>query len=131
MNVTLSGDNAGVGGTFYRPDLVKNPNLPSGDRTRLRYFDPTAFAQPAPGKFGNSGRNVVRQGGVNNWDISIFKSFPLGWEGGRFEFRAEMFNAFNHTQWTGYRTAFGSTGFGSATGARDARSVQMGLKLYW
>jgi hypothetical protein len=131
MNISLPGDNAGIGGSFYRPDVAGDPNLPSGSRTRQRYFDPTVFKQPPAGKFGNLGRNVVRQGGVNNWDISIFKAFPLGWESSRFEFRAEMFNAFNHTQWSGYRTGFGSTGFGEANSARDARSVQMGLKLYW
>ncbi len=131
LNITLSGDNAGIGGGPYRPDLVKDPNLDKGSRTRTRYFDPAAFAQPAAGKFGNSARNVVRGGGANNWDISLFKSFPLGWESGRFEFRTEMYNAFNHTQWNGYRTGYGSTGFGSATSARDARSIQMGVKIYW
>jgi hypothetical protein len=131
LNIGLSGDNAGIGGGHYRPDLTKDPNLDKGSRTRELYFDPTAFAQPARGKFGNSGRNVVRGGGSNNWDVSLFKSFPLGWEGGRFEFRTEMYNAFNHTQWNGWRTTYGSTGFGSATSARDARSIQMGVKLYW
>jgi hypothetical protein len=131
LNITLPGDSAGIGGAPYRPDLIKDPTLPKGDRTRLVYFDGTAFAQPAPGAFGNAGRNVVRGAGVNNWDISVFKSIPLNWESGRFEFRTEMYNAFNHTQWTGYRTGFGSTGFGSATSARDARVIQMGAKLYW
>ena len=89
------------------------------------------FAQPASGKFGNLGRNVVRGPGVNNWDLSLFKSFPLGWESGKLEFRSEFYNAFNHTQWDGVITSFGSTGFGSVTSARDARVIQMGLKLYW
>jgi hypothetical protein len=131
LGISLPGDNAGVGGAPYRPNWVRNPNLPSGQRTRERYFDPDAFAAPARGRFGNLGRNVVRGGGLNNWDLSLFKSIPLGWESGSLQFRLEAFNTFNHTQWNAYRTAFGAAGFGSAIGARDARVVQLGLKLFW
>ncbi len=131
LNISLPGDNAGVGGAPYRPDWVRNPNLPSGQRVRERYFDAEAFAAPPRGRFGNAGRNIVRGGGLNNWDLSLFKSFPLGWESGSLQFRLEAFNAFNHTQWSSYRTAFGAAGFGSAIGARDARVVQLGLKLFW
>jgi hypothetical protein len=130
-NITLSGDNAGIGGGFYRPDLIAEPNLPAGERTQERYFNPDAFAQPAPGKFGNAARNVVRGAGINNWDLAVFKNIPLGWESGALQFRGESFNAFNHTQWTEYRLAFGSTGFGEANQARDARVIQLGLKLIW
>jgi len=112
---------------------VRNPNLPSGERTRQRYFDPDAFARPPAGAFGNSGRNIVRGGGMNNWDISIFKNFEqiFGKEATNLQFRAEFYNAFNHTQWNGYLTSFGAVGFGSANSARDARSIQFGLKLYF
>jgi len=131
LNITLPGDNAGIGGGPYRPDVIRDPNLPSGQRTRERYFDPGAFAQPARGKFGNAGRNIVRQGGLNNWDLALFKNIPLGWETMKLQFRGELFNAFNHTQWTGYRNGFGSADFGSANAARDARVIQLGLKLLW
>jgi hypothetical protein len=131
LNVTLPGDNAGIGGGPYRPNLVRNPNIPSGQRVRERYFDAGAFAQPARGLFGNAARNAVRQGGLNNWDLALFKNVPLPWEGGNVQFRAETFNTFNHTQWSGYRNGFGSAGFGEANAARDARTVQLGLKLLW
>jgi len=108
-----------------------NPNLDSGERIRERYFDPAAFEQPARGKFGNAARNAVVGGGLNTWGLSVFKGLPLGRETGRLEFRAEFYNAFNHTQWNAYRTGFGSTGFGSATGVRDARPIQFGLRFYW
>jgi hypothetical protein len=44
-----------------------------------------------------AGRNLIRAPGINNWDLSVFKRFPIT-ENHRLEFRAEMFNAFNHPQ---------------------------------
>ncbi|MCW5979385.1 MAG: carboxypeptidase regulatory-like domain-containing protein [Bryobacteraceae bacterium] len=129
LNITLPGDNAGIGGGPYRPDVIRDPNLPSAQRIRERYFDPTAFAQPERGRFGSAARNIVRQGGLNNWDLSVFKNIPLGWESGQLQFRGEFFNAFNHTQWSGYRNGFGTADFGYANAARDARSIQFGLKF--
>jgi hypothetical protein len=111
--------------------VIRDPNLPSNERLRERYFDPGAFAQPARGMFGNAARNNVRQGGLNNWDLALFKNLPLGWESGAIQFRAETFNTFNHTQWSGYRNGFGSAGFGEANAARDARTIQLGLKFVW
>lgn len=133
FTVTLPGDNAGVGGTFYRPDLVRNPNLPSGERRRERFFDPTAFVRPPVGAFGNAGRNIVYGDGLRNWDISLLKNFYgiLGKESTNLQFRLELFNAFNTTQFNGYLTSFGAVGFGSANSARDARSMQLALKLYY
>jgi len=131
LNITLPGDNAGVGGAPYRPDVVRNPVLPRGERRRERYFDPAAFAQPTRGKFGNAARNRALQGGLNNWDLSLFKTVPLGWERVNLQFRSEFFNTFNHTQWSGYRSGFGSADFGSANATRDARVIQLGLKLIW
>jgi hypothetical protein len=111
--------------------VTRDPNLPSGQRVRERYFDAGAFAQPARGSFGNAARNIVRQGGVNNWDLALFKNIPLGWESGSLQFRSEFFNTFNHTQWSGYRSGFGAAGFGEVNAARDARVIQFGLKFLW
>jgi hypothetical protein len=131
INITLSGDNAGVGGAPYRPDLVGNPAANGG--TRLQWFNPLAFAKPAPGQFGNAGRNVVRGAGINNTDASLFRNFPriLGVESSGLQFRAEFYNLFNHTQWSSYGTTFGVKNFGQAIGARDPRTVQLGLRLYF
>jgi hypothetical protein len=45
--------------------------------------------------FGDAGRNIVRGPGLQNWDFSIFKLFPVR-EQMHFEFRAEFFNIWNH-----------------------------------
>ncbi|MGH9583635.1 MAG: hypothetical protein ACRD4O_11925, partial [Bryobacteraceae bacterium] len=56
INISLPGDNAGIGGAPYRPDLIGDPTMGGG--SRQQWFNPAAFAHPAPGAFGNSGRNV-------------------------------------------------------------------------
>ncbi len=42
-----------------RADLVKDPRLSGSERSITRWFDPTAFAVPAPFTYGNSGRNML------------------------------------------------------------------------
>ncbi len=72
-------------------------NLPRGDRTFLRYFDTSCFTVTPLGTFGNGGRNIVEIPGLNNWDLSLFKDTQLT-ESFKLQFRAEFYNAFNHTQ---------------------------------
>jgi hypothetical protein len=131
LNITLSGDNAGVGGAPYRPNLISDPS--TGGGTRQHWFNPLAFAQPAPGQFGSSGRNVVRGAGLNNTDASLFRNFPriLGLESSGLQFRAEFYNLFNHTQWNTYGRTFGVSNFGQAIGTRDPRTIQLGLRLFF
>ncbi len=60
--------------------------------------DPNAqFVFADTGAKANAGRNLLRAPGLNNWDISIFKRFPIS-EKKQLEFRAEFYNAFNHPQ---------------------------------
>ena len=49
------------------------------------------------------GRNILRGPGLNNWDLSIFKNFRFS-ESISLQFRAEAFNAFNHTQFNNPNT---------------------------
>lgn len=63
-------------------------------------INPLAFSGPVPGQFSSWPRSYLRAPGVNNHDISIFKNFPLGKEGQSLQLRLEMFNAFNHTQFS-------------------------------
>jgi hypothetical protein len=58
------------------------------------------------------------------------KNFALT-ERMRLEFQADAFNAFNHTQFSGISTGFFNANFGTVTGARTAREMQLGLKMRW
>jgi hypothetical protein len=111
-----------------RANLVGDP-YPSGfERSINAWFNTAAFAQPAPGQFGNIGRNTLRGPGINNFDLALFKNFDLGM-GSRLQFRFESFNAFNHTQWEAPQTNVANPNFGRVLGTRPARINQLGLKL--
>jgi hypothetical protein len=128
--VTYPGDNVGAGVGNVRPDLIGDP---VGPKTISQWFNTAAFAPPAPMTWGTEGRNVVYLPGRNNWNISLAKSFrgiPIGTrEGAQIQFRAEFFNAFNHTQFSSVDTNYASGNFGKVTGTNDARRIQFGLRF--
>lgn len=139
-NLDVTG--ASGAGVDSRVILTGDPVLPKGERTPQRAFRTEVVRPPDLSNFGvgNASKNSIRGPGINNWDISIFKNFPLGKEGARrFQFRCELYNAFNHTQFSGVNTGarFDPTGnqvngrFGEYSAARDARRIQLGLKLYF
>jgi Carboxypeptidase regulatory-like domain/TonB-dependent Receptor Plug Domain len=103
----VPGDNAGVAdGTANagsRPDLIGNPNarIPDSGATSSfgpLFYNPGAFAAPRGLTFGDAGRNIVRNPRQTNFDMALFKHFRIH-ESVAFEFRAEAFNVFNHTEW--------------------------------
>jgi hypothetical protein len=125
-------------GVNPRPDL--NPNLgacPAWRQTVNSWFNPCMFVAPPNGVFGNFGRLVLRNPGRNNWDVSVFKEFPIS-EQRRLEFRSEFFNLFNHPNFEGPpNTAVSGDpanplpGQGALTAAYPARQIQFALKFYW
>lgn len=91
---------------------------------------------PAVGTIGNSARTSVRAPGFHNWDLTAAKAFPIA-ERVRMQFRAEFYNAFNHTQFSAFDTAarFDARGqqvnarFGEMTAARAPRLIQLALRV--
>jgi hypothetical protein len=73
----------------------------------------------------------LRAPGINNWDLAIQKWWALPQERLRVQFRAETYNTFNHANFYAPNQTFGDPSFGRITGALPARSIQMGLKVYW
>lgn len=80
-----------------RPDLLRNPNLPSNQRTVEHFFDTAAFVRVPAGtnRFGNAGRDIVIGPDYKNFDFSLMKHFKL-WEKAMGELRWEIFDLFNH-----------------------------------
>ena len=66
------------------------------------------------GTIGNASKNVFVGPGVNNWDLSIFKNFPIK-DRARFQFRWEFYNAFNHPSFSGVNTSASFSAPGSTT----------------
>jgi Carboxypeptidase regulatory-like domain/TonB dependent receptor len=148
-------DGGGEVANASRPNVVGNPNgHPCVPGT---LFNTCAFAtNTVVGAFGDAGRNIIQGPGTQNWDISLFKFFPIR-EQMHLEFRAEFFNAFNHYDPefdnpgsfnTNIATQHGldetaaetgctngnpnsNCGFGFAQAAHDPRLIQFALKFYF
>jgi hypothetical protein len=136
LNVNASSDNLGLGGdnttTNNHADLVAPITYP---KTFNNWFSPTSFAQPAALTWGNSPRNAVKGPGRDNWNLSLYKTFRFTERVGM-EFRAESFNTWNHTQFTGVDTSLGDynsdptkNSFGKINAVADPRVFQLGATI--
>ncbi|MBI1897414.1 MAG: carboxypeptidase regulatory-like domain-containing protein [Acidobacteria bacterium] len=126
LNITIQPDRAGTGTTGQRPDVAGDWRVE--ERTARRWFNTAAFALPAPGAYGDLGRNVVIGPGTHNWDASLQKHFRIS-ETLDTEFRAEFYNAPHHFSYFGVNGTFGSGSFGQVNSAGDPRTLQFGAKL--
>jgi len=130
-DITGSGEGA-------RITVLADPRLPKSEKTFYRNFRQDAFALTPVSSFGNAGVSLLRGPGVNNWDIALGKRIPLGLgEERALQFRAEFYNAFNHTQFSGLDSGarFDQAGrqvnanFGAFTAARSPRIISFSLRL--
>jgi hypothetical protein len=148
INTTIN-DNAGTGNTVSSNSagsVVSYPNIigdihghaairhPSGVQGP-RLYNSDAFGPPQGLTYGNAGRNVLNLPARTNFDMGLFKNFAIR-ESMHFEFRAEAFNVFNHTQWSGVDTSscYGaancsSSTFLTATSAHNPRILQLAGKF--
>ena len=126
LNLGVQGDIAGTGLTNQRPNVVGDPY--AGESQALRFFNTSAFANPAAGVFGNLGRNAINGPGTNNWDVSLQKIFNFG-ERYKLDFRGEIYNAPHHFNYFGVATQLGAANFGQVTSATDPRTLQLGLRF--
>jgi hypothetical protein len=98
------------------------------------FLNPAAFATPPLGSFGNCAPRAFHGPGIENVDLSLFKSFMIK-EAWRLEFRSEFFNAFNHSNFTNPNATFTPAGLGSfgrsTATVTDPREIQFALKLYF
>jgi hypothetical protein len=131
-DVSLQGSAPEITG-FYssRPNLISNPNN-GQPHTANEWVSRTPFQQLNPvtqaGQFGNEGRNVVRGPGIENVDLSLFKYVNID-ETKRVQFRAELFNLFNHANLGLPENDLQSPAFGQILQAGSPRLLQLAIKL--
>jgi len=109
--------------TNYYADQSVNPA-----NGGIRFLDPTAFAQPVIGTFGNMQRNVVRGPGFKNVDAALSRVFNLG-SSKSLEARLEAFNLFNWFELGNPSTNFSAATFGQITSALSPRVLQLAVKF--
>lgn len=110
-----------------RPNVLRNPDLSSSQRSVSRWFDIEAFQQPVLFQFGNEGVGALRAAGLVNFDFYIIRNLRLN-ERARLEIRGEFFNAFNHTNLGLPGHIFGASDFGVISSSGSARVVQLGAR---
>jgi hypothetical protein len=117
---------ATVAGTGTYADLIGDPKSPPPSKFAEGIpgpllFNPAAFAAPRGLTFGDSGRNFLRNPQRTNFDMALFKRFAVS-EVKWFEFRAEAFNIFNHTQWAAINSGMSCYG-GPSNSAGDPNCI--------
>jgi outer membrane receptor protein involved in Fe transport len=143
FNITTGADTDGTGDRQDRPNLVGDPFanvVQPTSGTAVRYFDPSAFAVPAAGTFGNLARNAYYGPWFKTVDVSVFKTTKLS-GGASAQLRFELFNLFNTINWANPGASLASSttlGLMSNTrnatnapgiGAGEPRNVQLALKI--
>ena len=132
LSPELGRDIAGVGSSArQRPEAIRSPYIPRGQRTADRWFDASAYVQPAFGTFSSVSRNILRAPGTNTFDMSLAKIVRLG-EGRQIELRGDAFNVFNNTQYSGVGSSFFTPStFGRVTSTRNERSLMVGARIHF
>jgi hypothetical protein len=137
------------GNSLNRPDQVGDPNkagpvagnpgcvAPSRVHTLANWFNPCAFEHARPGHLGDASRTPLSGPDFVNTDFSAIKDFPLAFREGMYlQFRAEIFNLFNHAQFflpgggSGMQDINAASSFGVVTQTvNNPRLIQFALKL--
>jgi outer membrane receptor protein involved in Fe transport len=118
-------------GTMNRPNVVpgQSVTLPRSQRSADVFFNTAAFSDPKPFTFGDAGRDTIPGPGNNLLDLALLRRVHIR-EAGTIEFRAEIFNFFNHPNYgiPGPYPDFGPF-FGKIFSTGDPRRIQLGLRF--
>jgi hypothetical protein len=119
-----------TGFSAQRPNLVGKPN--DGPRTVSEWLNTGAFHQLDPtanaGQFGTEGRNVNVGPAYADWDFGALKNFKVT-ESKQFQFRAELFNVLNRTNFRLPDCDISSPTFNHILSSEAPRQVQFALKF--
>jgi len=124
---TRNPDRPNINPSFTGPVLLKKQS---------QWFDPAAFSMPTVRTWGNLGRGTLRGPGLQTLDLSVLKNTSITERVG-LQFRAEFFNALNHTNLGPPNPiVFSGTAVSPSAGlittlATDSRRIQFGLKLIY
>jgi hypothetical protein len=133
FTVTSTQDYSNTGSPSPRPDRICNG---TGPKTISEWFNTNCFTTAALAqaladgtpRFGTSGRNILIGPGVQNWDIAFIKRTTIH-DGIVAEFRGELFNAFNHTNFGIPGSVIGTSTAGIISASSGPRDIQLALKV--
>src|SRR5882757_759848 len=143
LNILAGTNRSGTGENRDRVDVAGDPftgfSSAIPNSLAIQYITKAAFANPATGTFGNIGRNTIYGPGFGSVDFSVFKKTSIT-ERVSAEFRVEIFNLLNRTNYANPNTTYSSSSFGQITATRNGgsapglgfgepRNTQLGLRL--
>src|SRR5262249_26476014 len=109
--------------------------LPDDERSQSKWFNTAAFGPAAEDRRGTARVGSILGPGRNLWDLSLRKQFSIA-EKYKLQFRADMFNAFNHVNLDRCSNTCNAlivnqaaANYGTLTAAAPGRQVQLGLRL--
>ncbi len=112
-------DTAGTGAVGSgRADATGAPIDSSGG-----FFNLAAFTLPVAGEFGNAGRNTIPGPGLFSLNLSLSRSFRMGDDRRRVEFRVDTTNITNHVSITNVYTVVNASNYGLASAASGMRTI--------
>ena len=116
---------------IYQPNLLGDPMMPAGQRTVQQYFNPAMVQIPTDvtHPYGNAGRNTMRSNALFNCDLGIHKQFRLPGENRSVQFRTEVFNVLNKTNFSPAASDRANSSFGTITSTFAARQAQFALRV--
>ncbi|HTY61611.1 MAG TPA: carboxypeptidase-like regulatory domain-containing protein [Acidobacteriota bacterium] len=134
MTTAVNNSGTNLGGNSpgsNRPNRVCNGKLGGSSQSISEWFDTSCFVDPEPGTLGDASRSTLFGPDFVNFDVSLFKTVPLGVENAKMQFRAEAFNLFNHPQFGQPGTTEGQgTGFGVIQyTVGNPRLIQFAMKI--
>lgn len=125
--------------------LVGDPTAGISGKDPYFNINPDAYRAPLRGSIGVEAPNrYFILPGVNNWNMSVTKIIRFREGREQLQFRADAFNAFNHTQFSDYNRTLnfrsladptptnvtrGPGGFGAVSGFRDPRILQLMVRF--
>ena len=131
LTIKMSGDPSGTGARSFRANVIGTPNDPHQIGPGALWLDPTAYAQPTSGTFGNAGVGIVRGPGMNRMDLSLSKNFNIT-EHKYIQVRAEAFNFANTPIFLSPASqTITSSLFGQIRSSEGERNVQVVAKFYF
>jgi outer membrane receptor protein involved in Fe transport len=134
VNIALSAPFFGA--DQVRPDLVPGQSIrPSNYSVPGNQFNIAAFANPPAFELGNLRRNYGRGPGFTQMDLGVSKTTQITERMG-FQFRAELFNLFNHPNFNSPSGLLNDPNFGKSTstvgtrvGPGTSRQAQLAVKF--
>ncbi len=128
LNVTTGSDTSLTGVGQDRPNIIDPSLAVPANQSAASWLYRGAFANNAPGTYGNTGRDAFRGPSYVNLDFSLSRMFAIH-EGWQLEVRGESFNSLNHANLKTPTVSLSSSNFGIITSAEDPRILQFGMKL--